>query len=48
MTDIALGAALLGAATTLTLFLIDDGPSLHQRQVSVGVGAGQMRVQGAF
>jgi hypothetical protein len=48
MTDIALGAALLGAATTLTLFLVDDGPSVHQRQVSVGVGAGQMRVEGAF
>jgi hypothetical protein len=48
MTDIALGATLLGAATTLTLFLVDDGPSVHQRQVSVGVGAGQMRVEGAF
>ena len=48
MTDIALGAALLGAATTLTLFLVDDGPPEHQRQVSVGVGAGQMRVEGAF
>lgn len=48
LTDIALGAMLLGAATTLTLFLVEDGSAVPQRRLGFGLGAGQLRVEGAF
>lgn len=47
MTDIALGATLIGAASTLTLFLVGDGSS-NGPQAHFGLGPGQLRLGGVF